>query len=166
MKTTCCWQSIYIFTHLTTKFLRLPFQSLIIMAKIPMHLNSVNKNTNYLCSAQWEICKCLGGSCSLIKMTFLMIWRPSKKLKKCIISAKVTLCAFYSALLVVNYWVEPLKFVVVLGPKGVRIAVTQTAFSQTGQQDSDYHITSPVSLSISGWNNQKNRWKTWKNDIP
>ena len=44
---------------------------------------------------------------------------------------------------------EPLKFVVVLGPKGVRIAVTQTAFSQTGQQDSDYHITLPVSLSIS-----------------
>ena len=49
----------------------------------------------------------------------------------------------------VNYWVEPLKFVLVLGPKGVRIAVTQTAFSQTGQQDSDYHITLPVSLSIS-----------------
>ena len=37
----------------------------------------------------------------------------------------------------------------VLGPKGVRTAVTQTAFSQTGQQDSDYHITLPVSLSIS-----------------
>ena len=36
-----------------------------------------------------------------------------------------------------------------LGPKGVRTAVTQTAFSQTGQQDSDYHITLPVSLSIS-----------------